>query len=95
MDTSSAGWKGQSDEERLVSSGFDPETTNLMSSALDETLRRLTTLGLVNGDASEASAVVTKSIMEAVDAGERVQENIVLFAIGRFQAKKESGRTAE
>jgi hypothetical protein len=74
-----------------VSSGFDPETTNLMSIALEETLRRLKTLGLVDGDASEASAVLTKSIMEAVDAGERVQETIVLFAIGRFQAKKQGG----
>jgi hypothetical protein len=78
-----------------VSSGFDPETTSLMSSALDETLRRLKTLGLVDGDASAASMVLTRSIMEAVEGGEREQENIVLFAIGRFQAKKESGRTAE
>jgi hypothetical protein len=78
-----------------VSSGFDPETTSLMSSALDETLRRLKTLGLADGDASEASATLTKLIIEAVDGGERVQENIVLYAIGRFQAKKESGRTAE
>jgi hypothetical protein len=79
-----------------VSSGFDPETTSLMSSALDETLRRLKTLGLADGDASEASKVLTKSIMEAVEAGERVQENLVLFAIGRFQANQQGGtRDAE
>jgi hypothetical protein len=78
-----------------VSSGFDPEMTNLMSGALDESLRRLRTLGLVDGDASQASVVLTKLIMEAVDGGEHEQENIVLFAIGRFQAKKESGRTAK
>jgi hypothetical protein len=79
-----------------VSSAFDPETTNLMSSALDESLRRLKTLGLVDGDASEASVALTKSIMEAVETGERTQEKIILFAMGRFQAKKESGmRTAE
>jgi hypothetical protein len=79
-----------------VSSGFDPEMTNLMSSALDESLRRLKTLGLVDGDASEASVVLTKLIMDAVGGGERTQENIVLFAMGRFQAKKQSGtRPAE
>jgi hypothetical protein len=75
-----------------VSSGFDPETTNLMSSALDESLRRLKTLGLVDGDASEASVVLTKLIMEAVGTGEKSPENLVLFAMGRFQAKKEAIR---
>jgi hypothetical protein len=80
--------------ERLVSSGFDPETTNLMSGALDEALRRLKTLGLVNGDASEASSALTKLIMEAVEGGEREQENLVLFAMGRFQAKMETGQRA-
>jgi hypothetical protein len=79
----------------MVSNGFDPEMTNVMSGALDEALRRLKTLGLVDGDASQASVVLTKLIMEAVDGGEHEQENIVLFAIGRFQAKKESGQTAE
>jgi hypothetical protein len=79
-----------------VSSGFDPETTNLMSSALDESLRRLKTLGLVDGDASEASVVLTKLIMEAVGTGEKSPENLVLFAMGRFQAKKEAiRRTAD
>lgn len=75
-----------------MSSGFDPETTNLMSSALDESLRRLKTLGLVDGDASEASVVLTKLIMEAVGTGEKSPENLVLFAMGRFQAKKEAIR---
>jgi hypothetical protein len=79
----------------MVSNGFDPEMTNVMSGALDEALRRLKTLGLVDGDASAASTVLTKLIMEAVDGGERGQENIVLFAIGRFQATKESGQAAE
>ena len=79
-----------------MSSGFDPETTSLMSSALDETLRRLKTLGLVDGDASEASMVLTRLIMEAVDGGERTEENIVLFAMGRYQANKQTGpRTSE
>jgi hypothetical protein len=79
-----------------VLSGFDSETTNLMSSALDESLRRLKTLGLVDGDASEASVALTKLIMDAVGTGERTQENLVLFAMGRFQAKRQTGtRPAE
>jgi len=69
-----------------MSDAFDSNTTKLMSNALQQALGRLKILGLVNGDADAASAHLSRLIMEAAGNGERDEENLVLFAIGRFQA---------
>jgi len=71
---------------------FDSELTRLMARALDGALGRLRTLGLVDGDASGASARLSKLILEAVDAGERNEENLILFAIGRYQVTRPAAR---
>jgi hypothetical protein len=71
-----------------MSDGFDSDATNLMASALHQTLNRLKTLGLVDGDAAAASAVLAKLIVEAMENGEREEENLILFAMGRFQADR-------
>jgi hypothetical protein len=42
----------------------------------------------VDGDGDTASARLSKLILEAVNAGERNQENLVLFAIGRYQSER-------
>jgi hypothetical protein len=65
---------------------FDSDDTNLMSSALHQALKRLKTLGLVDEDSSAARATLTKLILEAAARGERNEENLILFAIGRFKA---------
>ena len=81
-----------------MSDGFDSDATNLMASVLQQALSRLKMLGLVNGDAAAASAILTRLIVEAVERGERNEENLVLFAIGRFQANTSSegqGRPSE
>jgi hypothetical protein len=76
-----------------MSEAFDSDTTNLMSRALHQALSRLKTLGLVDGDAAAASTILSKLILEAAVSGERNEENLILFAIGRFPAKgAESGR---
>jgi hypothetical protein len=68
-----------------MSSAFNSDTTNLMSRALQQALDRLRMLGLVMGDdESEASAVLSRLILEAADHGERNEENLILFALGRF-----------
>jgi hypothetical protein len=72
--------------ELVMSDAFDSEVSNLMASALSQALARLKTLGLVDGDAAAASVALSKLILEAAQAGERNEENLVLFAIGRFQA---------
>jgi hypothetical protein len=63
-----------------------------MASALDGALGRLKTLGLVDGDAIAASARLSKLILEAADAGERNEENLILFAIGRYQVERPAQR---
>jgi hypothetical protein len=68
-----------------MSGVFDSELTALMSGAMEDALARLKTLGLVDGDAAAASAKLSKLVLEAVDAGERNRENLILFAIGRYQ----------
>jgi hypothetical protein len=68
-----------------MSNEFDSETTNLMARALQGALDRLGALGLVDGDAAAARSCLTKLIIEAMDAGERKDENLILFAMGRFQ----------
>jgi hypothetical protein len=67
---------------------FDSDTTNLMSNALQQALTRLRMLGLVNGDASAATPLLTRLILQAVRGGESDEENLVLYAIGRYQAGK-------
>jgi hypothetical protein len=71
-----------------MSDAFDSDATNLMSNALQQALGRLKMLGLVDGDAEKASATLGRLILQAVEAGERDVENLVLYAIGRFQADK-------
>jgi hypothetical protein len=65
---------------------FDSDATNVMSSALHQALRRLKTLGLVDADSNAAQATLSKLILEAAERGERNEENLILFAIGRFKA---------
>ena len=69
-----------------MSDAFDSDVTNLMASALHQALNRLHLLGLIDGDAKVASARLSRLILEAVGGGERNEENLVLYAIGRFQA---------
>jgi hypothetical protein len=70
-----------------MSEPFDSDVTNLMARALHQALGRLKTLGLVDGDAATASAILSKFILEAAEAGERNEESLILFAIGRFPAR--------
>jgi hypothetical protein len=67
-----------------MSYAFNPEETALISGALRQALSRLKSLGLVDGDATQASADLSKLMLQAVEAGERNEENLVLFAIGRY-----------
>jgi hypothetical protein len=78
-----------------MTDAFDSDATNLMSGALQQALARLKTLGLVDGDAAAASAKLSKLILDAVAAGERDREKLVLFAIGRFQAEKAATRSID
>ena len=71
---------------------FDSEATNLMSSALHKAVNRLRTLGLVDDDAAGANAILSKLILEAVERGERDEENLIRFAIGRFRSDNVGGR---
>ena len=69
-----------------MSDAFDSDTTKLMSNALQQALARLKLVGLVNGDAAAASAHLSRLIIEAAEKGERDEEGLVLFAVGRFQS---------
>ncbi len=60
-----------------MSEAFDSDLTNLMSRALLQALGRLKTLGLVDGDAAVASVILSKLILEATEAGERNEENLI------------------
>jgi hypothetical protein len=75
-----------------MSDPFDSDVTNLMSSALHQALARLRTLGLIDGNAEPASSILSRLILEAAEAGERNQENLILFAIGRFQVENRVGK---
>jgi hypothetical protein len=68
-----------------MSNGFDSHEINLMASALEQAVDRLRMLKLVGGDFRKPSATLTRLIIEAVERGERSQENLVLYAMGRFQ----------
>ena len=67
---------------------YTPEAVNLKASALRQALERLSMLGLIKDDSGTASAVLTRLIAEAFGRGERNQENLILYAIGRFQVQK-------
>jgi hypothetical protein len=79
-----------------MESAYDPETTAVMASALQGALSRLKMLRLVDGDAEAASVTLSRLIMAAVDIGERNEESLILYAIGRFQAHRTGdGRARE
>jgi hypothetical protein len=65
----------------------DPEATKLKAGALRQALERLSMLGLIDGNTGAASAVLTGLIADAFGHGERNQENLILYAIGRFQVQ--------
>ena len=73
-----------------MSEAFDSKTTALMSNALHQALIRLKTLGLVDGDAAAATAILTQLIIDAAQKGERDEENLVLYALGRYQAARQA-----
>jgi hypothetical protein len=70
-----------------MTTAFDPDAVNLKASALRQALERLSMLGLIKSDSAAASAALTRLIAEALGHGERNQENLILYAIGRFQVK--------
>jgi len=65
---------------------------DLMASALHQALDRLKMLGLVDGDSHAASKTLSRLIADAVARGERNQENMILYAIGRFQVQSPDER---
>jgi hypothetical protein len=67
---------------------FHSDPTDLQAYALRQALDRLRMLGLVDGDSGAASATLTRLIGEAFKRGERSEENLILYAIGRFQSQK-------
>lgn len=73
-----------------MSATFDSHATTLMGDALCQALDRLRMLGLVDGDERTASAALAKLILKAMERGERNEENLILYAIGRFQMSRPS-----
>ena len=71
----------------MSSDAFDSNVTNLTSRALQQALSRLETLGLIDGDTTTASSTISRLIVLAAERGERSEESLILFAIGRFQAE--------
>ena len=58
---------------------------DLVSKAVRQVLARLEALGLVNDQTrSAARTTLSALISDAADAGERNEENLILFAMGRF-----------
>jgi hypothetical protein len=74
--------------------GIDTEAMSLKANALRQALDRLRMLGLVKNDAGAASAVLARLIAEAFGCGERSQENLILYAIGRFQVQTQPDNSA-
>jgi hypothetical protein len=66
---------------------------DLMAHALQQAISRLKLLGLIDGDTATATAVLTNLIEEAMARGERIEENLILFAMGRFQVKRSPDET--
>jgi hypothetical protein len=77
-----------------MSAAFDRDAITVKASALREALDRLRMLGLINGESGAASADLTRLIAEAFEGGERNQENLILYAIGRFQVQDSADETA-
>lgn len=69
-----------------MSEAFDSDTTNLMARALTHAIERLRTLGLVDGDAALARSKLSQLILQSAEGGERDEENMILFALGRYRA---------
>jgi hypothetical protein len=67
--------------------GFDGDAIRLKADALRQALDRLRMLGLVDDESGAASAHLARLIAEAFGRGERDQENLILYAIGRFQVQ--------
>ena len=65
----------------------DADGVSLQVCALRAALDRLSILGLIQGDRGAASALLTRLIAEPFGCGERDQENLILYAIGRFQVR--------
>ena len=66
---------------------LDAEAAKLMATALGHALDRLRMLGLIEDDSSVASSSLSRLITEALERGERDQENVILYAMGRFQVQ--------
>jgi hypothetical protein len=73
----------------------DPKANELKACALRHALDRLRMLGLVRGDSSAASAALARLIAEAFERGERAEENLILYALGRFQVQTAEHVTTE
>ena len=78
---------------RLMQYDLDSDDADLMARALQHAISRLKLLGLIDGDAAAATAPLTKLIGEAMARGERDEENLILFAMGRFQVQRPPDRT--
>jgi hypothetical protein len=70
-----------------MTSTLDREAMTLKAHALRQGRDRLGMLGLIRGDSEAADAVLSRLIAEALSRGERNQENLILYAIGRFQVQ--------
>jgi hypothetical protein len=77
-----------------MSSSFDRDSIAVKASALREALDRLCMLGLINGASGAASADLMRLIAEAFENGERNQENLILYAIGRFHVQDSADNTS-
>lgn len=64
------------------------DDADLMAHALQQAISRLKLLGLIDGNAAAAMPVLTKLIEEAMARGERNEEDLILFAMGRFQVQR-------
>ena len=73
---------------------LDSEAARLMSAALGQALDRLRMLGLIDGESNVASEMLSRLIAEAVERGEREQENVILYAMGRFQVRPSATKRA-
>jgi hypothetical protein len=69
-----------------MSTQTDGASATLTARAVQQALDRLRMLGLVDGDMAGAGTVLERLIGTAIERGERNQENLILFAMGRFQA---------
>jgi hypothetical protein len=71
-----------------MSVSFDSVPPDLEGRALCQALERLSVLGLIGNEIGAARAKLARLIYEAIQRGERDQENLILYAMGRFQADR-------